>query len=83
MAEDVSTVAENRDLYEAVQRRGAGPITAARIALAQGNGPEDGTPRSPYDRRTRKELYERARELGIAGRSRMTRSELIEALRAR
>lgn len=33
--------------------------------------------------RTRTELYELARELGIAGRDEMSRAELIEAIRRR
>jgi hypothetical protein len=35
------------------------------------------------EERTRSELYELAGELGIAGRSEMTRLELIEAIRRR
>ncbi|MCB0323831.1 MAG: Rho termination factor N-terminal domain-containing protein, partial [Bdellovibrionales bacterium] len=35
----------------------------------------------PYEERTRDELYERARELNIEGRSQMSKEELIEALR--
>ncbi len=36
-----------------------------------------------YTERTRTQLYERARELNIPGRSKMGKSELIEALRNR
>lgn len=36
-----------------------------------------------YESWTKKELYERAAELGIAGRSQMAKCELIVALRAR
>ncbi|WP_301662727.1 Rho termination factor N-terminal domain-containing protein [Methanoculleus frigidifontis] len=36
-----------------------------------------------YESWTKRELYERAQNLGIDGRSRMTKDELIEALRAR
>lgn len=36
----------------------------------------------PYERLTREELYERAQELNIPGRSSMTKDELVEALRA-
>ncbi len=35
----------------------------------------------PYDQRTRRELYDLAKERQIDGRSTMTKSELIEALR--
>jgi hypothetical protein len=40
-----------------------------------------GNPNRSYEERTRRELYNRARELGVAGRSSMTKEELIEALR--
>jgi hypothetical protein len=35
------------------------------------------------EERTRLELYELAKELGIAGRADMTKSELVEAIRRR
>jgi hypothetical protein len=41
-----------------------------------------GNPNSSLDQRTRDELYNRARELDIEGRSEMTKSELVEAIRA-
>jgi hypothetical protein len=41
-----------------------------------------GNPNSSLDERTRDELYNRARELDIEGRSEMTKSELVEAIRA-
>ncbi len=37
----------------------------------------------PYEDWTREELYDRARELDIEGRSDMAKDELIEALRSR
>lgn len=40
-------------------------------------------PPPPLEQRTRVDLYELARELGIAGRDEMTKSELIEAIRRR
>jgi hypothetical protein len=56
-----------------------------------GRGPRKQTARSKggeeslvrLEERTRVELYELARELGIAGRDEMTKSELIEAIRRR
>lgn len=42
-----------------------------------------GNPNSPLDSRTRQELYNRASELQIRGRSSMTKSELIDAIRSR
>jgi hypothetical protein len=40
-----------------------------------------GNPNLPLEERTRDEVYNRARELKIRGRSRMTKAELLEALR--
>lgn len=37
---------------------------------------------TPYEERTKKELYSRAQELEIEGRSTMNKDELISALRA-
>jgi plasmid stabilization system protein ParE len=42
-----------------------------------------GNPNRSLEDRTRKELYNRARELDIEGRSGMSKSELIEAIRRR
>jgi hypothetical protein len=40
-----------------------------------------GNPNRSYDERSRDELYNIAKERDVAGRSRMTKAELIEALR--
>ena len=40
-----------------------------------------GNPNTPLETRTRDELYNRARQLGVDGRSRMKKDELIEAIR--
>jgi len=42
-----------------------------------------GNPDTPLDERTRDQLYNRARELGIPRRSRMSKDELVEAIRGR
>jgi plasmid stabilization system protein ParE len=42
-----------------------------------------GNPRRTLDGRSRDEVYNRARELGIKGRGRMTKEELVEAVRGR
>lgn len=42
-----------------------------------------GNPNLRLEERTRDELYNRARELSVSGRSKMTKSELIRAIRAR
>jgi hypothetical protein len=40
-----------------------------------------GNPNRPLEERSRDEIYNRARELGIEGRSRMSKSELINAVK--
>ena len=42
-----------------------------------------GNPNERLEERTRDELYNRAKELGIAGRSRMSKAELVDAVRDR
>ena len=68
------------ETYEALRREGASKEKAARIANAS-NASEKGGRASPYEEWTRDELYERAQELEIEGRSDMTKDELIDALR--
>jgi len=41
-----------------------------------------GNPQRPLEERSRDELYNRARELHITGRSRMSKQELVDAIRA-
>ncbi len=42
-----------------------------------------GNPNTPLEKRTRAELYNRASEMNISGRSKMRKSELVEAIRKR
>lgn len=53
--------------------------TARRVTAAVDDSPSTGT---PYEDWTKAELYERAQELDIDGRSTMSKPELIDALRA-
>lgn len=53
--------------------------TARRITSAVDDSPSTGT---PYEDWTKSELYERAQELDIEGRSGMSKPELIKALRS-
>jgi len=67
---------KNEDQYEALRDQGMSKEKAARIA----NADVDHDSR-PYEDRSRTELYELAKELDIEGRSKMDKSELIEAIR--
>lgn len=42
-----------------------------------------GNPRTPLENRSKQELYNRAKELRIQGRSNMNKSELVAAIRNR
>jgi plasmid stabilization system protein ParE len=58
------------------QRRSEGRTPQA---ATQGTG----NPALPLHERSKQELYNRARQLGIEGRSSMSKSELISAIRTR
>lgn len=70
----------NEEQYEALRDRGMSKEKAARIANADRPG-EKGGKRPPYEDWTRDQLYRKAREVGIRGRSRMSKAQLKRALR--
>ncbi|MEO6996863.1 MAG: Rho termination factor N-terminal domain-containing protein [Terracoccus sp.] len=73
-------------MYEALRDDGASKEKAARISNAASKtsrsqvGRKGGAAGS-YDDMNKKELLQRAREIGIDGRSTMNKAQLIEALR--
>ncbi len=68
--------------YEALRREGASKEKAARIANTdRETAAERGGQSPPYEEWTKDELYERAQEIDIDGRSDMSKDELIDALR--
>ena len=71
---------KNEKQYEALVDKGYSKSKAARIANTENAGRKGGKA-SAYEERTKEELYEKAREIGIDGRSKMTKDELIDALR--
>lgn len=58
------------------QRRQEGK-TSSRKSSGTGN------PKMQLESRTKEELYNRAKELSISGRSNMSKSELVSAIRSR
>ena len=87
MAKDHGPQIKDDEAYEALRKEGASKEKAARIANARANPDmhpsSKGGRASPYEEWTRDELYERAQELDVDGRSHMTKDELIAALRDR
>ena len=84
MAEDHGPSVKDDETYEALRDDGASKEKAARIANARAGGEdvgEKGGKAEDYEDRTKEELEDRARELGIEGRSEMDKDELIDALR--
>lgn len=68
--------------YEALRDEGMSKEKAARIANTDATtAGKRGGKSDPYEEWTKDELYERAQEVGIEGRSDMSKDELIEALR--
>ncbi|MBS8261043.1 Rho termination factor [Roseibium polysiphoniae] len=76
---------KNDALYEDLRDDGMSKEKAARISNAKAGGgtpSKNGGTSSPYEEWTKDELYERAQDIGIDGRSSMAKDELIEALRS-
>ena len=82
MAKDHGSQVKDDALYEELRQHGASKEKAARIANARANGSLDHAATRLEDR-TKQELYDEARKIGIEGRSAMTKDELIAAIRDR
>ena len=71
---------KNEKQYEALREKGYSQEKAARIANTPNAGKKGGKA-SDYEDRTKAELYKQAQKVGIDGRSKMNKQELIQALR--
>ena len=80
MAKDHGPQIKNDKLYEDLRRDGASKEKAARIANAQAAGTLDHES-THLENRSKDELYDEAKEIGIEGRSEMDKDELVKAIR--
>jgi hypothetical protein len=72
---------KNDEQYEALRDQGASKEKAARIANSGTSSSQQGGKSSSYEDWSKEDLYDKAQEVGIEGRSDMSKDELIEALR--
>ncbi|WP_405199643.1 Rho termination factor N-terminal domain-containing protein [Christiangramia sp. LLG6405-1] len=80
MSKDHGPSIKNDEQYEKLRKEGMSKEKAARIANTSNSG-EKGGEAEKYEERTKEELYEQAKKVGIDGRSDMSKDELINALR--
>lgn len=71
---------KNEEQYEALRDKGYSKEKSARIANTPDSGKKGGSSKK-YEEWTKQELYSKAKEVGIDGRSKMSKKELIHALR--
>ena len=81
MAKKRSSVKDD-ERYEKLRQKGESKEKAARIAnTPRKKSAKRGGSSSSYDEWTKSDLEKRAREIGIEGRSKMNKKELVNALR--
>lgn len=85
MATDHGNQIKDDSTYEDLRDKGYSKEKAARIANAQANDSQHpskkGGKHQKYEKWTKDELYDKAKDIGIEGRSNMSKDELIDALR--
>lgn len=77
-----SSQIKDEKLYDKLREEGNSKEKAARIANAKAAGTLD-HPGGRLESRSKEELYEEAKEIGIEGRSDMSKDELVKAIRDR
>ena len=82
MAKDHGSSIKDDEQYEALRDDGMSREKAARIANSDRSSTAKKGGSSPaYEEWTKDDLYEKAKDVGIDGRSDMSKDELIDALR--
>lgn len=82
MAKDHGPSVKDDEQYEALRKQGESKEKAARIANSNTKSTAKKGGKSPsYEDWTKDDLEDRAKEIGIEGRSDMNKDELIKALR--
>ena len=82
MAKNHGPTIKDDEQYEKLRQEGLSKEKAARIANTskKGAGKRGGTS-ARYEDWRKEDLYQKAKEVGLEGRSKMTKDELIDALR--
>lgn len=80
MAKDHGKNIKDDKKYEALRDKGMSKEKAARISNTP-NASKQGGKADPLDDRTKEELLQEAKKIGITGRHKMNKSELINAIR--
>jgi hypothetical protein len=82
MAKDHGASIKDDEQYEALRKKGMSKNKAARIAnTSRAKTAKKGGRSRKYDDWSKKDLMDKAKQVGIEGRSRMGKGELIKALR--
>ncbi len=82
MAKDHGPSVKDDKQYEKLRKKGESKEKAARIAnTGRSKAGKRGGKLGSYEDWSKKELQERAKEVGIEGRSKLDKGELIDALR--
>ena len=82
MAKDHGASVKDDKQYEELRKKGESKEKAARIANTSRSGAgKRGGKSGSYEDWSKQDLQKRAKEIGIEGRSKMNKGELINALR--
>jgi Rho termination factor, N-terminal domain len=82
MAKDHGSSVKDDKQYEKLRKKGESKEKAARIAnTSRSKAGKRGGKSESYEEWSKKDLQEHAKEIGIEGRSKMNKGELIDALR--